>query len=263
MTPASARLKKAGNNMSFTLVGWSASVDQVALAAIAAIPDPHVRINGSDVIVPSAVPNLVGFYANGVNITRAQLVSPSLRRFLNFESQPVDVNATPLAPFRFTDLRLDPILLDGEEALNALTSESGAGATRMNAFAWLSDGIIEPVDGDIRSVRVTSAQTLTAFQWTNAALTFDQQLPAGEYQVVGARFQSAGLLAYRLVLPGHAWRPGGIGVTTDAGAEGTTFRVGNFGAWGSFRHNTPPTVDFCSVSADTSQIGTLDLVKVA
>lgn len=246
----------------FSIVGWSASVDQVALAAIAAIPDPHVRVNGNDIIVPSAIPNLVGFYANGVNITRAQLVSPSLRRFLNFESQPVDISALPQTPFRFTDLRLDPILLDGEEALDALTSESGAGATRMNAFAWLSDGPIEPVDGDVRSVRVTATQTLVAFNWTNAALTFDQTLPAGEYAVVGGRFNSAGLLAWRCVFPGNPWRPGGIGVASDSTAEGSIFRVGNFGTWGTFRHNTPPTIDFCSATADTSETGTLDLVKI-
>lgn len=247
----------------FTLVGWSASADQVALAPIAAIPDPHVRVNVNDIIVPSAIPNLVGFYANGVNITRAQLVSPSLRRFLNFESQPVDISALPLTPFRFTDLRNDPILLDGEEALDAQIAESGAGATRMNAFAWLSDGGIEAVDGDVRSVRFTVAQTLVAFNWTNAAITFDQTLPAGEYMVVGGRMNTAGLLAWRCVFPGNPWRPGGIGVQADSGAEGTIFRWGNFGAWGSFRHNTPPTMDLCSATADTTGTGTLDLIKIS
>ena len=46
----------------FTTIAWSAAVDQVALAAIAAVPDPHVRVNVNDIIVPSALPNLVGAY---------------------------------------------------------------------------------------------------------------------------------------------------------------------------------------------------------
>ena len=246
-----------------SLVGWSAAVDQVAIAAIAAIPDPHVRVNVNDIIVPSDIPNLVGIYANGVNITRCQMASPSLRRFLNLESSPIDISATPQTPFRFTSLASDPILLDGEEALDALTSENGAGATRMNVFAWLADGPIDTVDGDVRTVRVTATQLLVPFNWTNGALTFDQQLPAGEYMIVGGRFNSAGLLAWRCVLPGNPWRPGGIGVTSDGGAEGMTFRVGNFGAWGSFRHNTPPTIDFCSATADSSETGHLDIIKIS
>ncbi len=247
----------------FTVVAWSASVDQAALAAIAAVADPHVRINGNDVIVPTEIANLVGAYANGVNITRAQLVSPSLRRLLNPEIAPVDISALPTTPFRFWDLRDDMIKLDGEEALDAFTSENGAGATRMNVLAWLADKKIEPVSGDVRTVRVSATTTLVAFVWTNGAITFDQSLPAGRYQLVGARFNSAGLIAYRCVIPGYEWRPGGIGVTVDSGAEGNIFRQGNFGVWGEFAHNTPPTIDFLSATADTSETGELDLIKLA
>jgi hypothetical protein len=80
--------------------------------------------------------------------------------------------------------------------------------------------------------------------------------------IVGGRFASAGLIAWRCVLPGNPWRPGGIGVANDGGAEGTIFRVGNFGAWGSFRHNTPPTIDFLSATADATETGHLDLIKI-
>ncbi len=166
-------------------------------------------------------------------------------------------------PFKFWDLREDQIKLDGEEALDAFTSEDGAGATRMNALAWLSDGKIDRVHGDIRTVRVSATTTLVGFLWTNGALTFDQSLPAGRYQIVGGRFNSAGLIAWRCVIPGYQWRPGGMGVSTDSGAEQVLFRLGNFGIWGEFNHNTPPTIDFLSTTADTSETGELDLVKVA
>src|SRR6266849_6568023 len=107
----------------FTTIAWSASVDQATPAAIAAVADPHVRVSGNDIIVPTAIPNLVGAAGIGVNITRAQLVSPSLRRLLNPELAPIDRNAIPATPFRFWDLRADMIKLDGEEALDAFTSE--------------------------------------------------------------------------------------------------------------------------------------------
>ena len=247
----------------FTTIAWSASVDQVAPAAIAAVPDPHVRVNVNDIIVPTALNKLVGAYGIGVNLTRAQLVSPSLRRLLNLEVAPFDRLALPVAPFKLHDLRASPIILDGEEALNAFSAEDGSGATRMNMLAWLADDAIVPVGGDIRTVRVTAATTLVAFQWTNGALTFDQSLPAGRYQLVGARFNSAGLLAARCVFPGSPWRPGVVGVALDSNPEGEIYRRGNFGVWGEFMHNTPPTIDFLSASADSAETGELDLIKIA
>jgi len=247
----------------FTTIAWSAAVDQVALAAIAAVPDPHVRVNINDIIVPTAISQLVGAYGLGINLTRLQMVSPSLRRLLNLEVAPFDRLALPAVPFKLHDLRANPIDLDGEEALNAFTAEDGAGATRMNALAWLADGPVAPIKGDIRTVRVTAATTLVAFNWTNGALTFDQSLPAGRYQLVGARFASAGLIAARCVFPGSPWRPGVIGIVADSGAEGEIFRRGNWGIWGEFSHNTPPTIDFLSATADAAETGELDLIKIA
>src|SRR5712691_2293719 len=247
----------------FTVIAWSASVDQLAPAAIPAIPDPHVRVNGNDIIVPTAIPNLVAAYAFGVNITRAQLVSPSLRRFLNLEVAPLDISAgVPSVPVIW-DMRQNPIKLDGEEALNAFTAENGVGATRMNALAWLADNKIDPIAGDIRTVRVTATATLVAFAWTNGALTFDQSLPAGRYQIVGGRMASASLLAWRCVIPGYQWCPGSFGAVTDGQPVHYIFRTGAFGSWGEFNHNTPPTIDFLSATADTSESGELDLIKLA
>lgn len=253
----------------FTLVGWSASIDSAVLAPLAAIPDPHVRVNGSDIIVPGPQPNspplnaLVGAFGIGVNITRLQLQSPSLRRILYEEVSPVNIAVLPVTVPPFMDARFTPPILDPEEALDAYIAESGAGATRVSAFAWLADQAIEPVRGDIRTVRVTATTTLTAFQWTNAQLTFDQALPAGRYQIVGGRMESAGLLAWRCVIVGGLWRPGAIGFAAASAVERDAFRYGGMGVWGEFNHNTPPTIDFFSGTADTSEAGELDLIKVA
>jgi len=253
----------------FTLVGWSQSIDSAVLAAITAIPDPHVRVQGNDVIVPGAQPNspplnaLVGAFGIGVNITRLQMQSPSLRRILFNEIAPVSIGILPPTVPAWNDMRFAPPILDPEEALDAFIAESGAGATRNSAFAWLADQPIEPVKGDIRTVRVTATTTLTAFQWSNAQLTFDQSLPAGRYQIVGGRMESAGLLAWRCVIVGGLWRPGAIGYATAGLVEPSAFRQGNMGVWGEFNHNTPPTIDYLSGSADTAEAGELDLIKVA
>jgi hypothetical protein len=247
----------------FSLVAWSESQDSAVLVNVAALADPHIRVNGDDVIVPTDLQALVGAYAVGLNVTRAQLVSPSLRRYLNFEIAPFDLATEPVVPTAFIDLRRNPIILDPEEALDAQAAENGAGAIRSTIFAWLADKALEPVTGDIRTVRVTNASTLAASAWTNGALTFDQTLPAGEYAVVGGRFVSAGLQGWRCVFVGQQWRPGAIGYDLDNDIEHPAFRYGQMGVWGTFRHNTPPTIDFLSVSADTSQTGELDLMKIS
>lgn len=249
--------------MPSTLIGYTASQDSAVLLALAAMADQSVRVNGNDIIVPSGMNSLIGAYGVGVNITRLQLQAPSLRRFLNPEIAPLDISAEPTSPTPFYDLRSNPITLDPQEALDALAAENGAGATRQSAFVWLGDGPITPVSGDIRTVRVTGTTTLIAFTWSNGALTFDQTLPAGRYQIVGGRFEAAGLLAWRCVFPGGGWRPGAIGYDASSDVEHPAFRMGGLGVWGEFEHNAPPTIDWCSVSADTSELGELDLIKVA
>lgn len=229
---------------------------------LAAIPDPSMRIEGNNIIVPAQVNALIATWANGVNLDRAQLQSPSLRRILNYEISPIAISASNPSPTPFIDKRATPIILDPDEALSCVAAESGAGATRQNVFVALAPAAIAPVVGDIRSVRVTASTTLGTFGWTNASLTFDQSLPAGRYQLVGGRFRSAGLLAWRAVFVGGMWRPGAPGFTTDALVDPLEFRLGNMGVWGEFDHNLPPTIDFFSTSADTSEVGVLDLIKI-
>lgn len=247
----------------FTLVGWTESQDSAVLVNVAALADPHVRVEGDNIIVPTEVTNLVGAYALGPNLTRIQLQSPSLRRILNMELNPFDIAAEPVSPSSFHDLTRAPIVLDAEEALSAQAAEDAAGASRATVLAWLADKAIEPVVGDIRSVRVTAAATLVANAWTNAALTFDQSLPAGRYQLVGGNFVAAGLQAWRCVGVGYTWRPGALGWDTNSDVAPERFRYGHMGTWLEFNHNTPPTIDFLSNSADTAETGVLDLIKIA
>lgn len=247
--------------MPFTLVGFTESQDSAALIEVAALADQHVRVVGDDIIVP-ALSNLAGAYALGPNVTQAQLSSPSLRRLTLLDAAPVDVSAEPTVPAPFLDMFDRPFPLDVSEALNALAAEDAAGASRSTVLAWLIDAIQALPAGPIFTVRVTNTTTLTANAWTNGALTFGQTLPAGAYAIVGAFFFSAGLQAFRFVFPGGSWRPGAIGFDAVGDADVSRFRMGAAGVWGQFEHDAPPTVDFLSNSADSSQTGYVDLIQV-
>jgi len=248
--------------MPFTLVGWHESQDTGgSLTLTAALADPHVRVVGDDIIVPD-LNQIVGLYGVGEYITQMQILSPSLRRIFNPDIEPLDRDPEPLSPPAFHDYSQNPLPLVKSEALNCKLAEDGTGAQWLTALAWLADGKLTPVTGEIFTVRATGSTTLTKYAWTNGALTFTQTLPAGRYQLVGARCQSAGLIAFRFVFPGYAWRPGAIGFDADKDLEPACFRLGRLGVWGEFDHDAPPTVDWLSRSTDTSEVLHLDLIKV-
>ena len=248
--------------MGFQLVAYSESQDSAVLVPVAALADPSMTVGGDNVQVPAFAPYLMGMAAIGANVTRAQLVAPSLRRIMNPEIRPLNVGAETLSPPVASMFPASPIPLDVSEQLQAHVAEDAAGAVQSTILVFLADGAIAPVEGDIFTVRVTNASTLAALAWTNGALTFDQVLPVGRYAIVGARFESAGLIAFRFLFQGSTPRPGGFGCDASADLDIDGQRYGGWGVWGEFDHNIPPTVDFLSVSADTSQVGALDLIKI-
>lgn len=247
----------------FTVVAWDESQDTSnALTAVAAVADPHVRVSGDDIIVPDEVSQLLGVYAIGDTITRAQLVAPSLRRFSNHEVIPLDDSALPTNPLPIDLFPETPIRLTPDEALNAQVAENAAGAEREIVIAFLCDGPITPRRAEHRTVQATGSTALVANAWTNCAVTFRDQLPAGLYEIIGFRARSTNLIAARLVLPGYMWRPGVIGEQDVVGVGSPFFRHGNLGVWGTFRHNTPPTVDCLATGADAAETFEFDLVQV-
>ena len=250
--------------MVFTLVAYSESQDSATLVNVAALVDPHVRVVGDDIVVPSALPYVGGVYAIGADLTRAQLVSPSIRRRYPFEVTPIEIAAEPADPVKMLGFFQSPIGLDADEALNFQAAENNAAAGRSTGLVWLCDGATSPISGEeMFAIRSTNTSTLVAYAWTNGALTFADSLPAGTYAVVGMRASSAGLIAARLVFSQFPWRPGVIASDTLGELGAPVFRMGGLGVWATFEHNTPPTVDFLSLSADTSQTVDLDLVLVS
>lgn len=246
--------------MAFTLVAARESKDSATLTNIAWLADPHVRIEGYNLIVPGQLRNIVMAYFLGPNLTQARIVAPSLRDRGLPDIAPLDLGTEPGSPTPLVDYRGRPLALDPNEQLNVQAAEDGVGATVMNAVLLLHDGNMQIPSGNILTIRATAAVTLTPGAWTNGALTLDQNLRVGRYAVVGFRAQAAGLIAARLVFVGYPWRPGCIGYDADGDLENPMFRMGGLGVWGYFDSTIPPSVDYLSVSADTAEEVYLDLI---
>lgn len=247
----------------FTIVGYSQSQDTGGvLTAVDALLDPHVRVQGKDVIVPS-LNKLIGAFVTGANAQGAQFQSPTLRRFVNLDLYPFNQVADTGSPFAFIDRSEQPIELTVDEALNAYYAESAAGAERCYIAALLGDGDHRIPSGEIFTVRASGTTTLVANAWTNVPLTFTQVLPAGRYACVGAQAYTANGVFFRFYPNAFEWRPGYLTNGFGFAGMGSRQRYGGLGVWFEFNHNTPPTCDFLANGASTSENVWLDLIKIS
>ena len=245
------------------LVGWFQDVDQAAAAAdIAAISDDTLFAQGDIIRVPEEMSNVmaVACITAAVTFTSAQLQSPSLRQLANMDILPVVRAANFGSLPALMDLSKNPFALIPNESLTFNTNTDHAAAIEIYGLLWLSDGPAAPVSGEIFTVRATVAITLVDGIWTNGNLAFSQDLPFGDYDVVGMRAESANLLCARLVFPGKPWRPGVPGANAPGDNDHVLFRMGMGGIMGSFNTNNPPTVDMIGV-VDSAENVLLDLIK--
>jgi hypothetical protein len=250
-------------------IAFYESVDQAgAYVALNGVADPRVRVVGDDIQVPTL--NQVIAVAVGIEdvaANRARLVAPSLRELANFQLVPSN-SATagavePGSPHRIVDLRANPLALIPGEQLNLESLANPAAAQIQWGVVWLADTVPAPATGRMFTVRATSATAAVAGTWTNAALTFDEDLPRGRYAVVGLFPISAGMIAARLNFVGGGYTPGVLGSDLAQDLQHPMFRYGGLGVLGEFEDIEPPTIDVLAVSADATQEFFLDLIQLS
>ncbi|GAJ06394.1 unnamed protein product, partial [marine sediment metagenome] len=126
----------------------------------------------------------------------------------------------------------------------------------------LSDGPIAPVSGDIRTMVIEAAATLTQKTWMPIDLTLSQDLPVGRYAIVGAACRANKHGIFRLIGIGQDHRPGGM-ITADSDVMNTTNqRFGNMGKWMEFDQINPPRLEICCNITGSWFSLKLDLMQV-
>lgn len=242
----------------FHTVAFHKAAVSLTLLPLTPINDTQISTAAYDLTVPE-LNNIVAALAFGGAPTQVQLQSPSLRRvFLEDIGQAILTEVTTPAQDAIVDRRDSPIPLVVSEKLNVFTVHTTDGWVLL----WLADGPIAPVSGDIRTIRATTHHTTTADIWENGDLTLAQTLPAGRYQIVGARAFGTNLLAARFVLVGEAWRPG-VPAGADVNAiRNDFFRRGRFGSFGEFEFDSPPSIDLLATGVSADEEIYLDLIQV-
>lgn len=236
------------------------------LQAVAAVADNQVFTSGDDIRVPQGLANLLAAFALGPGVSRARIVAPSLRAFANLEIAPKNVgqSVTSDGPGNLVTFVRAPLPLSVGESINFESDAgAGAGAGQTTGVILLGDGPVQPVTGLIRTIRTTAAIVGTENVWASGAITFSEDLPAGIYQVVGARCEADNPGVFRLIFVAGGPRPGSLSSLADGGAEVPGARLGMWGIWGQFDTNQPPTLEILSLAgAGSAQVLYLDIMRV-
>lgn len=248
------------------VIAWSEGIAAAGtLQPIAAVPDDQVFTEGDDFRVPEGYQNLLAAFAQGTGTTRARIVAPSLRAFINQEIAPKILGANfnsasvPFYPGHF----YNPLPLAVGEAINFESDGGAAGPEDVSCIAFLGAGPVQPVTGDIRTVRATATIAGTRRAWTGGNLTFSEDLPAGRYAIVGGHCRMDAAGGWRLIPREGGMRPGGIAVTTDAIPSHVESRMGGWGVWMEFDVNQPPRLEVLAIgAASTAQVVHLDILRV-
>jgi len=247
----------------FTMVGYYDASAHAALAAIAAIADPHVRVSGNDIYIPMWN-KMLAVFAGGQDLEQTRMQSPSLRRMANqriehIYHQPLPPNDWMAQPLHIWKERTRT--LDIAEALNAYCLQAGGGAEWV--FVWLMDKLEPLPPGEIFCIEGVVSITSVTATWVNGAITFGQTLPAGRYALVGMRCMEPITVAARCVFPDISARPGCMGSGTLYTPTIPEFRYGALGSWGEFEHDAPPSIDcLCNSAAAITPDIHMDLIQV-
>jgi hypothetical protein len=227
-----------------------------------AVQDQSVFVSGKDIRVPPGMGNVIGEFVTTIAATRsyAQVQSPSLRKLANIDVGLFNGVVTGLLDTNTNYHPYDPRKVDEQESLNFLVNSDDAGAQDHFGIIQLSDGPLQPIDGEVITVRATATIAQANGVWVSGAITFQQKLPVQKYKVVGMRCVAATGIWSRLIFPNSGWRPGCPVVNTLGTAEVGRFRNGQMGVWGEFDINAPPQLEMFAGAAAAQTIY-LDLIK--
>lgn len=245
----------------YHLAAFSESIADTTLAQVGALQDQILTI-ANDRFLLQQNWELSFAYALSADLQRARINQPSLRSIALPWIRPITGSAdTPDQP-KVADYRKTPFSLRGQESLSVDAFQDSGGAQLVRVLAGLTMNQVPAPQRSPITIRGTGSTTVGADVWSDVAITWDDNLEGGYYQVIGGVGVSATGVAFRLIGQDAVYRPGGL-VVGDASEEThPMFRLGGLGSWLEFESDAMPNVQFLCDAADTAQEIYLDIVKI-
>lgn len=206
---------------------------------------------------------LFGGYFAATNATRARLNSPTFRQISQPFIYPVELATGPTSNPAYQSFLDRPMKVPKGEEISMEALQSSAGAQQVTGVLFLGKDLVNVPSGDIITARFTATTTHTANLWSNIPYTLDQSLPNGTYALVGSRVESTSAIAHRWIIPGLFSRPGALSSRLVQNVQTDDFRNRRMGELGRFLNVALPILQVFSNIADTSDVGYMELIKVA
>ena len=248
-----------------TVVAFGESQDEAGVVTgVAGIVDQVVQVIG-DVITVGELNNLIGVYTfmgAGAGLQGAPFLdAPSLRSTALLDLSTIEPAVIGGAPPIFTPRFENPIKLVTGEGIRLWSTANPAAAEQHGAVLFLSDGALQPVTGQIFTVRGTATITGVVGSWASGEFTLSQSLPVGNYSIVGARVIAANGVAFRFIPKGSGHRPGGIITQNNVTDDVLVQRLGKMGVWMDFHSQSQPALEVYVTAANAAQTIYLDLIR--
>jgi hypothetical protein len=205
---------------------------------------------------------LVAAYNSGLGNTQARIDAPSLRQVAPVQIRPLTRALLPPTDPNIADYRRRPIRLTRDEEIRILvTTDATVGPNNTYTGLWTHDGNFSVSEGPEYIIRATGTTTLVAGDFTLVALTYQDQLPRGSYDIVGFEALGATAIFSRIVSVGsQIWRAGTLGQLNEGtrtwlGFYGPSQGLDNYGmgSFGQFSTVFMPSVEYLANAADTAQ----------
>jgi hypothetical protein len=263
--------------MPFDVIGFAEATPGTGLVNLAAaLGDNLYKYDGDDIILKKESNFLLGAFCAAVSTgDNYRFRQPSLMTDHQLIKIMLEADLDPSQGYEHFFGR--PLPLVGGEKLNALIQNATDESSIIGAIvgnAPISRSMLDNVR-PTHSIIGDGDQTLTANTWTHCAITWDQDLPKGDYAIVGMRLGywiTSGPLALlgRIVIPGNNdWRPGCPGSLMEADHEEfQSIPYAPFYQWPlmskiRFPHTNMPNIECLSNAAITDETVELLLQKVA
>lgn len=200
--------------------------------------------------------------AGGVGATRARINTPILRAVGLPYIAPIGTGVTAQSPPNIADYgEFGPAPAEADE-ISVESSQNDAAAQIQWALVGLKLGRKEPQPGMKYRVRGTSAIAGVVGSWASGAITLDQTLPSGIYQIQGMDAWGTNLLGARLIFSGGGWRPGVLSRNTVSSVPSSLFTRESLGVFGEFDSVALPQLEIFVEAANAAQEVYLDLVRI-
>lgn len=247
------------------IAGYESITNGSAYAEVNGVLDQSMTMDANFRFAIPGAWQLMAGYAMGINMTAARVNAPSMRSLVLPEIYPTNPTAdVPTMDGPIILGRYGPRFAPQEYAIVEV-SRGGADAQPCLWGMWIGPDITPGVVGPTFTLVASATPTIVAGSWVLAALTFNQSLPAGKYQIVGLGVVCNDCTFARLVFPGLSqYRPGVVVQDTYGHLPWSQiFRMGGMGVYGEFLHNAPPSMEFLgdTAGAETAAVY-LDIIKI-